>query len=93
MSNPYVPIAAGVGTTVVSGSPCGLKRVEVIGPVGTGTVTLYDNNSTPSGNVLLTVPASAPIGAVYELDMTATTGIVAAGSTGSPAVNVTIELD
>lgn len=91
MSNPYVAVPAGAGNTVVWGSPCGLKRVEVIGPVGTGTVTLYDNATTNSGNVLVVVPASAPIGSVYEVDMTATAGIVAAGSTGSPAVNVTIE--
>lgn len=86
----YVPIPAGAGNTVVFGKGgARLGKIEVIGPVGAGTVTLYDNATTNSGNILAVVPASAPIGYEIVIEIQVTNGIVATGSTSSPACNVT----
>jgi len=86
----YAVVPAGVGNTVVSAKPgTRLGKVEVIGPVGAGTVTLYDNATTNSGPILFVVPVSAPIGAEYPVEVEVINGIVATGSSGSPSVNVT----
>lgn len=83
-------VPAGAGNTVISAkSGVRIGKVTVIGPVGAGTVTIYDNATTNSGFILFVVPASAPIGSWYPVEVECQNGITAAGSTSSPSVNIT----
>lgn len=85
----YVQVPSGVGNTVVFGKPgARIGKVEVV-VTGTGTVTIYDNAATNSGNILAAVPASAPVGYEIVVELEVINGIVAAGSASSPVVNVT----
>jgi len=83
-------VPAGVGNTVVSAQKgVRIGKIIVIGPVGAGAVTVYDNATTNSGFILGVVPASAPIGYWIPIEVEVINGITVAGSTNSPACNIT----
>ena len=81
-------LAAGAGTVVVEAAPGRLCRVVVTAAGSTGAVTIYDNASSATGIVLAVIPGSAAVGAVYEVQMPAANGIVAAAAAPSVALPV-----
>jgi hypothetical protein len=83
----YVPCTAATAT-VVKAAPGRLCKVIVVA-TGTAAVSIYDNASAASGNILFTVPAAAATGSIYDLHITATAGIYVGGTTNTPALNCT----
>lgn len=81
-------VCAAATAVAVKASAGRLCKVIVI-TSGTAAVSIYDNASAASGNVLFTVPASAAVGSVYALDIPATAGIYVGGTTNTPALNCT----
>lgn len=81
------PVAAAAGVVVVKAQPGRLAQV-VVTASGTGVVTFYDNASAASGTVLFVVPASAPVGTTYTVNMPAVNGITANAAASSSAVTV-----
>lgn len=81
-------VAAGVGTTIVKGSPGRLAAAVVTGANSTGALTFYDNASTGTGTVIGVVPSGATTGTRYPFDVPAVNGITAVGAAGSAAVTV-----
>lgn len=78
----YVPLTA---TGVVSAIPAVALGYEVTTALSAAAITVYDNPSAASGNVLFVIPASTGVGA-YKLPvgMKATAGIYASfGGTGT----------
>lgn len=62
-SAPYTQLAA---AGVIAGRPAVLLGMEVVVALGAGAVTVYDNASAASGNVLAVIPASAAVGALVD---------------------------
>ena len=61
-----------------------LCSIIVTSVVGATAVTIYDNASAASGNVLFVIPATAAVGTIYKPDIVAVNGIYASfGSTGT----------
>lgn len=73
--------------TVVKNAPGTLWSATVT-TLGTAALSIYDNASTNSGTILLTIPASAPVGTVYQWNsgQPAANGITSAGVLNCPAV-------
>jgi len=82
-------VAAGVGTAavVVKANPGRLCKITVT-TLGTAALSFYDNAAAASGTVLFTIPASAAVGTIYDVQMPAAAGIVAGQVSNSPAVTV-----
>lgn len=80
-------VISAAGSSAIKTGPGRLITV-VVTAASTGTVTFYDNASAASGTILLVVPASPTVGAVYSVALPAANGIfcVAASSTSSVAV-------
>lgn len=87
----YVNVpATTAGNTVVKGAPCQLRRIVVL-TTGTGSgtfVSVYDNATTNSGNVLFSFPSNAAAGTIYEVELPAAVGITVAQVTNGPGLNV-----
>lgn len=65
--------------TVLSNLPLTLVQVLVTtSPVS--SIFVYDNSSTPSGNIISAIPAGAPVGTLQLLNVPAVNGITIAGS-------------
>ena len=79
--------AATAGNTVIKASKGKLMRV-IVTTLGTAAMSFYDNSTTNSGNILFTIPASAPVGSIYDVQMPATAGITAGGSATNPGVSI-----
>jgi len=75
------------GNVVVKGS-AGALWSAVVTTLGTAQLDIFDNVSTNSGTKLLSIPASAPIGSIYQFGggARANNGIVSAGVANCPAV-------
>lgn len=80
-------VASAAGTVVIKAAPGRLCRV-VVTATGTGVVTFFDNASAASGLVLFAVPASAPVGSFYDVQMPAANGITASAAASSSGVTV-----
>lgn len=83
------PIAAGASTTTLKPSPGRLCRV-VVTTAGTSAdnITIYDNASAGSGEVLATIPGGGTVGTVYALDVPAVNGITVVNVASGPAVTI-----
>jgi hypothetical protein len=83
-------VAAGAGTAAVAvkNSPGRLCKVVVVA-TGTAAVSIYDNASAASGSVLLTIPANAATGTVYDVGEIAANGITVGQVSNSPALALT----
>ena len=77
------------GNVVVKGTPGTLWSATVT-TLGTAALSIYDNATTNSGTVLLTIPASAPVGTIYQWTngQPAANGITSAGVSSCPAVTL-----
>lgn len=75
------------GNVVIKGS-AGRLWNAVVTATGTAALSIYDNASTNSGTILLTIPANAAIGTIYSFPggQPAANGIVSAGVSSCPAV-------
>lgn len=73
--------------TVIKGSR-GILCTAVVTTTGTAALSIYDNASTNSGTILLTIPASAAVGSVYSVNMPAANGITSGGVTNCPGVTI-----
>jgi hypothetical protein len=82
-------IAAGASTTTLKPSPGRLCRVSVT-TAGTSTdnITIYDNASAGSGEVLAVIPGGGTLGTIYVLDVPAVNGITAVNVASGPAVTI-----
>ncbi len=81
-------IAAGVSAnTVVKASPGRLARILVTA-TGTNALTIYDNNSSPSGTIIALVPANAAAGTLLDCQAPAANGITVAGNSNNPGVTI-----
>jgi hypothetical protein len=83
------PIAAGASTTTLKPSPGRLCRV-MVSTAGTSTdnITIYDNASAGSGEVLAVIPGGGTAGTVYILDLPAAYGITVVNVASGPAVTI-----
>lgn len=82
------PVAAGtVANTVIKGTPGRIGKV-VVTVLGTNPLSIYDNATTNSGTILLTIPASAPAGSIYDVQFPAAAGITVAGNAANPGVTI-----
>ncbi|MDE2104625.1 MAG: hypothetical protein KGL39_45740 [Patescibacteria group bacterium] len=75
------------GAVVVKNAP-GYLFSATVTTLGTAALTIYDNASAASGRVLLTIPASAAVGTIYQfyLGAYAANGITSGGVASCPAV-------
>lgn len=73
--------------TVIEDYPGTLSTV-VVTVQGTVAISLYDNASESSGNVLLTIPANAPVGSIYSIHGATNNGITAGGVANCPGLAV-----
>lgn len=83
-------IPSGAGTTMLTPHACPLHSVEVTAS-GAGTATIYDHAARGEGRVVLTIPANAPVGAIYTFDTTSSqmqNGLVVVNTANGPALNV-----
>lgn len=79
-------VAAGTITdTVIKASAGRLARVLVTAS-GTAALNIYDNATTHSGTIICAIPASAPVGSIYDLRMPATNGITVGGALNTPGI-------
>lgn len=81
------PVAAAAAAAAIKASPGALHKI-VITTLGTAAVSFYDNATTNSGTILFTVPASAPIGTIYDIQFPAAAGIWCASTANTPAMTV-----
>jgi len=59
----------------------------VVTTVTSAAITIYDNASAASGNILFVIPAAAAVGTIYKPDIAAVNGIYASfAGTGSLAI-------
>lgn len=81
------PVTLG-GTTVIKNAPGRLMKVIVTTVTASAALTFYDSTSAASGTALLVVPAAAAAGTVYDVNLPAVNGVVAAssGATGNVTV-------
>ncbi len=79
---------ANAAGNVVVKNASGYLRSATITTLGTAGLIIYDNASTNSGTILLSIPASAAVGTIYAFPdgAFAANGIVSAGVTSCPAV-------
>lgn len=85
----------GTATVVITASSAGavkaapgrLCRVLVTTAV-TSAVSIFDNTNAASGTVIATIPTTAAVGTVYDVQLPAAVGIYVGGGTGSPGLTV-----
>lgn len=84
-----VAIAASAGTTVIKASAGRVCRA-VVTTAGTSTdnITIYDNATTGSGTILGVIPGGGTVGATYDLQMPAASGITAVNVASGPAATI-----
>lgn len=85
-NNATVPANTASNTVIKNAS--GYLCTVVVTTTGTAGISIYDNASTNSGTVLLTIPAAAAVGTIYTLYGAAANGITAAGVTNCPGLTV-----
>jgi hypothetical protein len=82
--------ATTAGNTVVKAKGGRLRQVSVT-TTGTGSATfvnIYNNATTNSGDVLLSIPSNAAAGTIYSVQLPADLGITVAQVTNGPALTV-----
>lgn len=81
-------IAAGTTTnTIIKGKPGRLCRVLVT-TAGTAAVSIFDNASGVTGNIIGAVAANAVAGTMVEAQAPAANGITVQGGASNPAITV-----
>lgn len=80
-------VAAAAAAAAIKASTGALHRV-IVTTAGTAALSFYDNASAASGTILLTIPANATAGTIYDVQFPAANGIWCASGTNSPAVTV-----
>jgi len=90
-SSTFTQLANTAGVVVGKNSPGRLWSATVT-TLGTAALDIYDNASAASGTKLLTIPASAAVGTIYNFfwSAVAANGIVSNGVTNCPAVTFQI---
>ncbi len=80
-------VANTAANTVIKAS-AGALWSAVVTTLGTAQLDIFDNASTNAGTKLLSIPASAPVGSIYNFPggMPAANGIISAGVLNCPAV-------
>lgn len=75
------------GDNPIKASPGTLWSATVT-TLGTAALSIYDNATTHTGTILLTIPASAPVGSIYQWNsgQPAANGITSNGVLNCPAV-------
>lgn len=90
----YALVAATTAAnTVVKAKPGRLRKV-IATSTGTGSntvVTIYDNASTNTGNILFALPSNAAAGTIYDVQLPADLGITVAQVTNGPALTVSYD--
>ncbi len=76
-----------ISPTKTSTGPSRLCRI-VVTTIGTAALSFYDNATAAAGTILFTIPASAPVGSIYNVQMPAQNGSWVASGANSPAVTV-----
>jgi hypothetical protein len=69
-------VGSTTATQVISAGPARLCRIVVTG-AGTSNLSFYDSSVDTSGTLLFTVPSTANVGQVYDVQMPAMLGITA----------------
>lgn len=64
-------------TGVVKSAAGRLLKAVVTTALSAAAVTIYDNAGAASGTILFVIPASAAVGAVYDINLPAVNGIYA----------------
>ena len=90
-SSSFVQPANTSGVVIGKASPGRLWSV-VVTTLGTAGLDIYDNASVASGTKLLSIPASAAVGTIYNFfwSAPAANGIVSNGVANCPAVTIYI---
>jgi hypothetical protein len=81
------PVAAAAVAAAIKASAGALHKV-VVTTLGTAALSFYDHASAASGTILFTIPASAAVGSIYDIQFPAALGIWCASGTNTPAVTV-----
>lgn len=81
------PVAAAAAAAAIKASAGALHKI-VVTTLGTAALSFYDNATTNSGTILFTIPASAAVGSIYDIQFPAANGIWCASGTNTPAVTV-----
>jgi hypothetical protein len=82
--------AANSNANTVIKNAAGTFYNATVTTTGTAGLIIYDNASTNSGTILLSIPANATVGTIYSFPggMPAANGITSAGVTNCPAVTI-----
>ena len=83
----YAYAAGATGAKIVKAAAGVLCRILVT-VAGTAALSIYDSASAASGTVIASIPASAPVGTIYDLQMPAANGITIGGAASTPGVTV-----
>jgi hypothetical protein len=77
------------GTPAVVQNRGGFLCAVIVTGAGSAVGNLYDNAGAASGNKILSIPANAAVGTVYQCGVPTTNGIYFDGLSSGPAVTVT----
>jgi len=81
------PVTLG-GLQTVKAGPGRLVKVTVTTATASAAATIYDNASAGSGTELLVIPAAAPAGTVYDVQLPAANGITVSSSGATGGITV-----
>lgn len=81
------PVGAAATAAAIKASAGTLHKI-VVTTLGTAALSFYDNATAASGTILFTIPASAAVGSIYDVQFPAANGIWCASGTNTPAVTV-----
>jgi hypothetical protein len=85
----YVGVTAS-SAAAVKATAGRLCKVVVLTTV-TSAVSIYDNTNAASGQALLSIPTTAAVGTIFNVQALATNGLYVGGGAGSPGMLVTLE--
>lgn len=82
--------AFAAGTAVATPIKAAAGRIGkvIVTVLGTAAMNIYDNASAASGTILCAIPASAPVGSIYDVQMPAANGITVGGVASSPGLTI-----
>lgn len=90
----YALVPATTAATVVVKKSGGRLRQVLVTSTGTGSgtfLTIYDNASAATGNVLFAIPSNAAAGTIYSIQVPAELGIVVSQVLNGPALTVSYD--
>jgi hypothetical protein len=83
----YIPAATSADTSFKTAA--GVLGKVIVTALGSGAANFYDNASGHTGNLILSVPASAAVGTIYSVDVPVVNGITCQGNAALPGLTVT----